>query len=134
MRKTRVYCNYSLVQKAKTGTCVYQRQLLVSYCSSLRLFPTLFRTYFFFLFKAVQISRASPAWQNYVQRVSELVLGGLKKSVIVSLKAMVKHISSVSQVKSLSVQRWTIHLSHVYTPQTDPGRTRVNSSQGSTQG
>lgn len=61
------------------------------------------------LFQAVQISRASPAWQDYVQCVSELVLEGLKKSVLVSLQGMMEQVNWKTTVRN-SIKLFSIYI------------------------
>ncbi|XP_020627063.1 dynein beta chain, flagellar outer arm-like isoform X2 [Orbicella faveolata] len=50
-------------------------------------------------FEAVQISRASPAWQSYIKYVSGVVMEGLKASTCTSLRSMLNQIvfSNMSQ-------------------------------------
>ena len=43
-------------------------------------------------FRAVEISEASPAWQDYVDFVDAIVLEGLKQTSLVSLKSMLGQI------------------------------------------
>ncbi|KAK2190790.1 hypothetical protein NP493_68g02015 [Ridgeia piscesae] len=51
-------------------------------------------------FKAVEISEASPAWQDYVDYIDAIVLNGLKQSSLASLQSMLKQIvtSNMNQV------------------------------------
>ncbi|EDO43528.1 predicted protein [Nematostella vectensis] len=51
-------------------------------------------------FEAVQISRASPAWQSYTQHVSDVVLRGLRESTLASLRSMLNQIvtANIAQV------------------------------------
>nr|XP_022320176.1 dynein beta chain, flagellar outer arm-like isoform X6 [Crassostrea virginica] len=43
-------------------------------------------------FEAVQISQASPAWQDYIDYVDAIVLDGLKQSTLTSLKSMLNNL------------------------------------------
>ena len=54
-----------------------------------------------FVWQAVQISRASPSWQGYIQHVSGVVLDGLTKSTLTSLRSMLNSIvsSNLSKVR-----------------------------------
>ena len=64
-------------------------------------FPTCHRFYItIVLLQAVQISRASPAWEEYVDHIDALVLDGLKKTTLKSLRAMLNTLvhSNVSEV------------------------------------
>lgn len=38
--------------------------------------------------QVVQISQASPAWQDYIDYIDAIVLDGLKQSALASLRAM----------------------------------------------
>ena len=50
--------------------------------------------------QAVEISEASPAWQEYVDYIDAIVLNGLKQSSLTSLQSMLKQIvtSNMNQV------------------------------------
>ena len=50
-------------------------------------------------FEAVQISRASPIWQSYTEHVSNIVSGGLQKSILKSLHSMLRRIEAPSDVQ-----------------------------------
>ncbi|KAI0240668.1 hypothetical protein LSAT2_008579 [Lamellibrachia satsuma] len=54
-------------------------------------------------FKAVEISEASPAWQEYVEYIDAIVLNGLKQSSLTSLQSMLKQIvtSNMNQLNAL---------------------------------
>ena len=61
------------------------------------------------IFQAVEISEASPAWQDYVDYVDSIVLDGLKRACTSSLKAMLRQIveandSEVSAGCNVSLQ------------------------------
>ncbi|XP_056010102.1 uncharacterized protein LOC125667097 [Ostrea edulis] len=43
-------------------------------------------------FEAVQISQASPAWQDYIDYVDAIVLDGLKQATLTSLKSMLNNL------------------------------------------
>lgn len=45
-----------------------------------------------FYFQAVQISQASPAWQDYIDYVDAIVLDGLKQATLTSLKSMLNNL------------------------------------------
>ena len=56
--------------------------------------------------QAVQISEASPAWQDYLEFIDGIVLNGLKQSCLTSLKSMLTQIiasnlTEVGQCKAL---------------------------------
>lgn len=46
----------------------------------------------YFFFQAVQISQASPAWQDYIDYVDAIVLDGLKQATLTSLKSMLNNL------------------------------------------
>ena len=66
----------------------------------------LFYYYYWFIIicnmylQAVEISEASPAWQEYVDYIDAIVLNGLKQSSLTSLQSMLKQIvtSNMNQV------------------------------------
>lgn len=43
-------------------------------------------------FDAVQISQASPAWQDYIDYIDAIVLDGLKQATLTSLKSMLNNL------------------------------------------
>ena len=60
-------------------------------------------------FEAVQISRASPIWQSYTEHVSNIVIGGLKRSILKSLNSMLRRIEA-PQVVEVSNHSHSMHL------------------------
>ena len=73
---------------------------------------------FFLLSQAVQISRASPAWQSYIKYVSGVVMEGLKFSTCTSLRSMLNQIvfSNMSQASNFlgfGLMRQELHSSVV---------------------
>ena len=51
--------------------------------------------------QAVQISEASPAWQDYLDYVDAILLDGLKRASLVSLKNMLNQVvkSNMNEVR-----------------------------------
>lgn len=45
--------------------------------------------------QVVNISEASPAWQDYVQYIDAIVLGGLRQMADVSLRAMLQQMAAL---------------------------------------
>ena len=43
-------------------------------------------------FEAVQISQASPAWQDFIDYIDAIVLDGLKQATLTSLKTMLNNL------------------------------------------
>lgn len=48
--------------------------------------------FFFYYLQAVQISQASPAWQDYIDYIDAIVLDGLKQATLTSLKSMLNNL------------------------------------------
>ena len=57
-------------------------------------------------FQVVQISRASPAWEEYVDHIDALVLDGLKQTCLKSLRSMLNTLvlANVSEVGILQAR------------------------------
>ncbi|XP_022099208.1 dynein beta chain, ciliary-like [Acanthaster planci] len=79
-------------------------------------------------FEAVQISRASPAWEDYVDHIDALVLDGLKQSTLKSLRSMLNTLvhSNVAEAQGTVVPVLTIRMELIenvvsFTPPLDQG-------------
>lgn len=59
-------------------------------------------------FQAVQISKSSPQWFKYTEFINDIVVGGLKKSIVISLRSMFNKIVS----KNLQVGEFTKYYIH----------------------
>eukprot|EP00057_Strongylocentrotus_purpuratus_P006394 XP_011660868.1 PREDICTED: dynein beta chain, flagellar outer arm [Strongylocentrotus purpuratus] len=77
-------------------------------------------------FEVVQISRASPAWEEYVDHIDALVLDGLKQTCLKSLRSMLNTLvlANVSETEEPNIPILTIRMELVentvtYTPPLD---------------
>ncbi|XP_033103095.1 dynein heavy chain 9, axonemal-like [Anneissia japonica] len=61
-------------------------------------------------FQAVQISKASPAWEDYVEHIDALVLDGLKEATLKSLRNMLNTLVHCNMAEEISVPILTIRL------------------------
>jgi dynein heavy chain len=50
-------------------------------------------------FEVVQISQASPAWQNYIDYIDAIVLDGLKQSTLASLRTMLNTLVQANMIE-----------------------------------
>ena len=55
-------------------------------------------------FEAVQISQASPAWQDFIDYIDAIVLDGLKQATLTSLKTMLNNLvqANMAEVKDFA--------------------------------
>ena len=49
-------------------------------------------SHFLYILQAVQISQASPAWQDFIDYIDAIVLDGLKQATLTSLKTMLNNL------------------------------------------
>ena len=56
------------------------------------------------MLQAVQISQASPAWQDFIDYIDAIVLDGLKQATLTSLKMMLNNLvqANMAEVKLIS--------------------------------
>ena len=64
-----------------------------------------------FFWQAVQISQASPAWQDYIDYVDAIVLDGLKQSTLTSLKSMLNNLVQANMSTEVKVT-WMLGQGH----------------------
>lgn len=57
-----------------------------------------------FCLQAVQISQASPAWQDYIDYIDAIVLDGLKQSTLASLRTMLNTLVHANLMEVGSLQ------------------------------
>ena len=69
----------------------------------------------FVLLQAVNISEASPAWQDYVDYIDAIVLDGLKQACLTSLKSMLNQIvrCNMAEVSEWCAQCHCMNLSYI---------------------
>jgi dynein heavy chain len=61
--------------------------------------------------QAVQISQASPAWQDYIDYIDAIVLDGLKQATLTSLKTM---LNNLVQANMAEVGAWNYSIYNIY--------------------